>query len=224
MIEYISIHALRVESDCRSLDPAVPSNIFQSTLSVWRATKLSPMSVMVYTISIHALRVESDETLPNVGYGLYNFNPRSPCGERHVNAIANTMQTQFQSTLSVWRATQISTRGYPRNKISIHALRVESDIFVLHGFGVKNDFNPRSPCGERPNIDVKKGERKIFQSTLSVWRATNMGKESWNEWKISIHALRVESDLQSVSKSSILHYFNPRSPCGERRPIARNAV
>ena len=38
--------------------------------------------------------------------------------------------------------------------------------------------------------------RKKFQSTLSVWRATKLSSPLLEKWDIiSIHALRVESDL-----------------------------
>ena len=55
----ISIHALRKESDIRAYDGQAWS-IFQSTLSVRRATKTSVWRPLGVAISIHALRKESD--------------------------------------------------------------------------------------------------------------------------------------------------------------------
>jgi hypothetical protein len=56
--------------------------IFQSTLPVWGATRLSGYNLFFILISIHAPRVGSDSP-PNAGNtGAKYFNPRSPCGER----------------------------------------------------------------------------------------------------------------------------------------------
>ena len=168
----ISIHALRVESDANHRIKDLENEVFQSTLSVWRAT------APVYPLSPTAC----------------NFNPRSPCGERLFNKWSHITKNRFQSTLSVWRATLHlsltllfaifqSTLSVWRATIyiffhrysfaiSIHALRVESDYW--HNFKqlTRVNFNPRSPCGERlleksTNLNCLK-----FQSTLSVWRAT----------------------------------------------------
>ena len=58
-----------------------------------------------------------------------------------------------------------------------------------------NNFNPRSPCGERllPEHDTH--------------------ARNW----ISIHAPRVGSDLIDKNMDLQIGNFNPRSPCGERR-------
>ena len=102
-------------------------------------------------ISIHAPRVGSD-----IGFDGYNG-----------------IRTKFQSTLPVWGATipaRILSRYPP---ISIHAPRVGSDIiYNLLGFRLR-DFNPRSPCGERPTHKSTHSKLKTgFQSTLPVWGAT----------------------------------------------------
>ena len=57
-------------------------------------------------------------------------------------------------------------------RISIHALREESDDVVAPPRGFEVDFNPRSPWGERRDklFDLK--TNIWFQSTLSVRRAT----------------------------------------------------
>ena len=102
----------------------------------------------------------------------FNFNPRSPCGERPDPAIWDTSRGEFQSTLPVWGAT--AKRRFPRNRraISIHAPRVGSDQFLplpaLHKFA--------------------------FQSTLPVWGATVGVKLRELLVAISIHAPRVGSD------------------------------
>ena len=104
--------------------------------------------------------------------------------------------------------------------ISIHAPRVGSD--VVHDFILVylKDFNPRSPCGERPLVKFNAfysdnfnprspcGERREnhpnygkcgrFQSTLPVWGATSAKERSSEPSRISIHAPRVGSDLEDL--------------------------
>ena len=123
-------------------------------------------------------------------------------------------------------------------------------------------FNPRPPCGGRPLLPALRRENgKIsihalrvegdprgvrsqarqteFQSTPSVWRATNAGKPCGACTNISIHALRVEGDAEictavvavllisihalrvegDYERSNQEHgtqHFNPRPPCGGR--------
>ena len=79
---------------------------------------------------------------------------------------------KFQSTLSLRRATLRPLRHHRRNPISIHALLAESDQFGTIRANVEYDFNPRSPCGERLRNGIDSGYRP----------------------DISIHALLAESD------------------------------
>ena len=58
---------------------------------------------------------------------LFNFYPRSPCGERLDDILA----------------------GVNELLISIHALLAESDLWDLMGDLSYDNFYPRSPCGER---------------------------------------------------------------------------
>ena len=124
------------------------------------------------TISIPALREESDaKFMQIIQQAIFNFNPRSPWGERHFEIILITQQ---------------------------------------------DNFNPRSPWGERPPKNGPIKYHTIFQSTLSVRRATFYSRIIFNYFKISIHALREESDTVKLIRNSLLKYFNPRSPWGER--------
>ena len=126
----------------------------------------------------------------------------------------------FQSTLPVWGATitepELAKRLYisihaPRvgsdleyeralqdMRISLHAPRVGSDESIYLCMLVRDNFNPRSPCGERRLNSLARQRHARFQSTLPVWGAT----------------------LKMASLSRQSPYFNPRSPCGER-PLMR---
>ena len=110
-----------------------------------------------------------------------NFYPRSPCGERRKNSGTISIAFQFLSTLSLRRATG-SVRGISSGSaISIHALLAESDFREQFKYVVQcRNFYPRSPCGERPS------------------RTENEGPS----FCISIHALLAESDCLIHSKHS----------------------
>ena len=124
----ISIHALREESDSLWIDLESMTTSFQSTLSVRRATLSTAEIDSLCLISIHALREESDlipscvwKVCPSFQSTLsvrratchllriyprfFDFNPRSPWGERRMYA----------------------GKAFWINHISIHALREESD-------------------------------------------------------------------------------------------------
>ena len=146
-----------------------------------------------------------------------NFNPRSPCGERHRRAVVPFIYHGFQSTLPVRGATAVSSaaarnalsfqstlpvRGATfvanclakRNSISIHAPRAGSDFDLEVYNAGAGHFNPRSPCGERLRQGGLHGEQH----------------------GISIHAPRAGSDGSPCQDLSVAGNFNPRSPCGER--------
>ena len=78
-------------------------------------------------------------------------------------------------------------------------------------------FNPRSPCGERLLSTLA----ILFKDRISI-HAPRVGSDaslvrnSSMLKYISIHAPRVGSDNPYQASRSYPHYFNPRSPCGER--------
>ena len=116
----------------------------------------------------------------------------------------------------MWGATCVCNQEGHKAQISIHAPRVGSDITILFGDNIQNDFNPRSPCGERLGRETNSPESTLFQSTLPVWGATLTDVPSALAVDISIHAPRVGSDQSSFTKRARERNFNPRSPCGER--------
>ena len=186
----ISIHAPRVGSDQNAASAFSPKNQFQSTLPVWGAT--------VSVTKIAHLDVY--------------FNPRSPCGERQYHRrnsrfphrisihaprvgsdlilfISKILSQEFQSTLPVWGAT-------------CHTQAADG----------LTDFNPRSPCGERPPTSMEPSQVDRFQSTLPVWGATGGAFNNFNLEFISIHAPRVGSDRIANSiavKSSVFQSTLP---------------
>ena len=123
---------------------------------------------------------------------------------------------KFQSTLPVWGATVHHSCAFVNILISIHAPRVGSDEFPETDKPYPNNFNPRSPCGERLCALNAGFENYLFQSTLPVWGATADWTGVISTWifqstlpvwgatlladshdatcRISIHAPRVGSD------------------------------
>ena len=82
------------------------------------------------------------------------------------------MDALFLSTLSLRRATRLQSRTYQ----------------------AKDDFYPRSPCGERHAARLPRPAQIL----------------------ISIHALLAESDALVAGFATLYANFYPRSPCGER--------
>ena len=82
-IIHISIHAPRMGSDHADINCIIARYEFQSTLPAWGAT-----------YGFH--------TIGNV---TFNFNPRSPHGERRLRFFTFTAPLVFQSTLPAWGAT-----------------------------------------------------------------------------------------------------------------------
>ena len=112
------------------------------------------------------------------------------CGQSQV-------QTIFQSTPSVWKATAIYLAEDTEEIISIHAFRVEGDRCVCN----------------------KHLHRPEFQSTPSVWKATR-GKRQCKTIPRNFNP-RLPCGrrlLFTILQINIKAYFNPRLPCG-RRPI-----
>ena len=193
----ISIHALRKESDVLGISALCEHGLFQSTLSVRRATwslTHSSMTCLAFQstlsvrrataflwmpcafplISIHALRKESD-CLMLAPMPESHDTFQSTLSVRRATAARPVVcsHEKFQSTLSVRRATVAYGVDEDVRVISIHALRKESD--------------------SSPSCSLRGVER--FQSTLSVRRATVSAINKTPKLAISIHALRKESDF-----------------------------
>ena len=172
----------------------------------------------------------------------WNFNPRSPHGERREPQRKQNFRERFQSTLPARGATADTDSCKYIKSISIHAPRTGSDLIhqnnntlfsisihaprtgsdVIHsttGGAQMDNFNPRSPHGERQCTYHVSLVLSAFQSTLPARGATG----GWIEvernlsHRISIHAPRTGSDTRACLRWLQAPYFNPRSPHGERR-------
>ena len=152
------------------------------------------------------------------GIGAWDFNPRSPCGER----LGLEMPEYILLRISIHAPRVGSDSGINRENLLKTYFNPRSPCGERHraGDGIPwlPDFNPRSPCGERPLSAVVLRPSAEFQSTLPVWGATALALHASELAKISIHAPRVGSDAGfDCHFDAYFRDFNPRSPCGERR-------
>ena len=149
----ISIHALLAESDLRVMDGSKSSIISIHALLAESDNGYGQYYIRA-RISIHALLAESDHRRGIRRYLGAHFYPRSPCGERLVDAVKLAGTMLFLSTLSLRRATIFLPIHREQHTISIHALLAESDT--------RKD-------------ETQQSDRK-FLSTLSLRRATRVIK------------------------------------------------
>ena len=107
----------------------------------------------------------------------------------------------FLSTLSLRRATKPNKHQNPtRRFLSTLSLRRATAVNIQRP-AAKNDFYPRSPCGERRRGRLNSSGIQIFLSTLSLRRATPTGGQTFEINLISIHALLAESDTEAQSEA-----------------------
>ena len=169
--------------------------IFLSTLSLRRATlscSYAPFELYLF-LSTLSLRRATIQCVAN-GKWQNHFYPRSPCGERQNEWLGQFYEEVFLSTLSLRRATFFplalpfkvcisihallaesdlcERQGRFGNSISIHALLAESDQESVTYKSDREDFYPRSPCGERHLTLDGAYALEQFLSTLSLRRAT----------------------------------------------------
>ena len=144
------------------------------------------------------------------------FNPRSPHGERRPHTISSRAPYTFQSTLpargataicwtSLWGwifqstlpargATILRLRQHLRHRISIHAPRTGSDVFVLSQLRRLRIFQSTLPARGATCRKTRNALPAAFQSTLPARGATTRDGTMRVSKYISIHAPRTGSD------------------------------
>ena len=123
----------------------------------------------------------------------------------------------FQSTHSLRSATGGNFLYLVPKKVSIHALLAECDYIIKMYLTCRNSFNPRTPCGVRPQPAGNWKWYQRFQSTHSLRSATIGNRPARFRLKVSIHALLAECDTRRRFMNTSVFSFNPRTPCGVRR-------
>ena len=145
-------------------------------------------------VSIHAPRVGRDAVRVSRCGRTTSFNPRAPCGARHVRRCAvprpvivsihaprvgrdkarmevNTQILCFNPRAPCGARRSSRVRACKRG-VSIHAPRVGRDTEHSRSRSSARCFNPRAPCGARQNMAPVMRCFPEFQSTRPVWGAT----------------------------------------------------
>ena len=235
---YISIHTPLAGSDA-ALRKCWRSLIFQSTLPLRGATR--PDNWTIWPTGYFNPHSPCGERRGHARHQRHprHFNPHSPCGERQEDLENFRQLLEFQSTLPLRGATGHCHTLLSGHAISIHTPLAGSDACLSHTLPASANFNPHSPCGERPSPSRPKsrgnnfnphspcGERHvdamphswvdIFQSTLPLRGATRVRGDGTTMLVISIHTPLAGSDTEPPARRLRARDFNPHSPCGERQ-------
>ena len=179
--------------------PSVTASTFQPTLPARGATLLFLVGERAGKISTHAPRTGSDQRQMADIPQLPSISTHAPRTGSDTALEAAERLGLFQPTLPARGATGMGRR-YVRlwqdfNPRSPHGERP----VVSHACGLGADFNPRSPHGERPSWVQTIMDAVQFQPTLPARGATH-------------HWERVGMGAD---------HFNPRSPHGERPKSSR---
>ena len=167
-----------------------PTQVFQSTLPVRGATQKAELEAALGAISIHAPRAGSDKKRWGASRGL-KISIHAP---------------RAGSDIGMEEATHFS-------EISIHAPRAGSDARFRCFLLLCQNFNPRSPCGERPTRAIVLASILLFQSTLPVRGATSSPRKRLTYAMIFQSTLPVRgATMPSGSNSVPLPLFQSTLP------------
>ena len=132
---------------------------FLSTLSLRRATLAGPSGpAFLFNFYPRSPCGERPVRVVRTCWSPY-FYPRSPCGERHGQDVLLPAALEFLSTLSLRRAT-IGGSTNQTHKINFYPRSPCGErLFGNEAMGAgNNNFYPRSPCGERPRCHCLPGQ------------------------------------------------------------------
>ena len=190
----ISIHAPLAGCDSTATNKSSRPRGFQSTHPLRGATMGLGDQHHFQPISIHAPLAGCD-SIDRADHPLNrDFNPRTPCGVRHVQSKSPSQGRIFQSTHPLRGATEHSQTGVEGDAISIHAPLAGCDYHGCATLSTPFYFNPRTPCGVRPDRYALLAGQLHFnpRTPCGVRRCSGTGQQGFR-------------------------YFNPRTPCGVRQ-------
>ena len=169
----ISIHTPLAGSDFSWAEWTPNTTLFQSTLPLRGATRTptrsrrrgryfnphSPCGERLKSLPFAVSVILFQSTLPLRGATRtvrimrwrFYFNPHSPCGERLITYGTVSDYLTFQSTLPLRGATTLflvikSLKSLFQSTLPLRG----ATYFPFTCFNVLSNFNPHSPCGERP--------------------------------------------------------------------------
>ena len=132
--------------------------------------------------------------------------------------MSSTESQAFQSTHPLRGATWWTRRKRCRPEFqSTHPLR-GATFLAFGGFRLPFNFNPRTPCGVRPEVRRMESTLLHFnpRTPCGVRPATAIAAHMSAEFQ-STHPLRGATRVTPPAPRHPLH-FNPRTPCGVRPP------
>ena len=210
----ISIHSLRVEGDSGGVPEGLSAVISIHSLRVEGDLHQGNQS-RPGAISIHSLRVEGDAA----------------------SVVVKQLDSQFQSTPSVWRETlplcvsgfcilisihslrvegdSVLERGDEKMSISIHSLRVEGDRPDCSSAPRQQYFNPLPPCGGRHFCGILYISHKNF-NPLPPCGGRPMESMRHDDAMNFNPLPPCGGRLCDVRPHDEEGYFNPLPPCGGR--------
>ena len=214
----------RIVIDTNSPAHAESSPHVRRTLDINRESDIHAVAGTPQTpISIHALRKESDPGTLRLTKRSKNFNPHSPCGERPSPPAPSTRRANFNPHSPCGERPCWNIRPNAGSYFNPHSPCGERHTRT--GFRRPcRYFNPHSPCGERRYGKAVEQTVWEFQSTLPLRGATVRQGRGADRVGISIHTPLAGSDRLPSLPTKLLSYFNPHSPCGERRDSPTGAM
>ena len=149
----------------------------------------------IVSISIHTPLAGSDGTARPWSRPCGNFNPHSPCGERQYAYRHPSVKVEISIHTPLAGSDEAGA-----------AVLVKADVISIH-----------TPLAGSDSLLCGRYQYNKFQSTLPLRGATQIITIYTSQEKISIHTPLAGSDRPLSHSSFRTRYFNPHSPCGERR-------
>ena len=111
-----------------------------------------------------------------------------------------------------------SQASYAASQISIHAPRTGSDITAAGASAMGNNFNPRSPHGERPKHMAHRRKSHYFNPRSPHGERPRVHADFRRDvFDFNPRSPHGERPVPWAFSHRLFTYFNPRSPHGERR-------
>ena len=177
-----------------------------------------------------------------------NFNPRAPCGAR-LRRCRDPGCRYLISTHAPLAGRDCSWSRRSSRAAGFQPTRpLRGATYVLQDEAPPlSDFNPRAPCGARRWCGVRTARTATFQPTRPLRGATQRARKATRLSQISTHAPLAGRDSRKTAKElyenrfqptrplrgatqgrlrarAQMHHFNPRAPCGARRPFCRKRL
>ena len=191
----ISIHSLRMEGDLIHTRQKKPSLYFNPLPPHGGRHTISEKCNFFAVISIHSLRMEGDILTLPIDFQSGYFNPLPPHGGRLSCCRSDSLEQAISIHSLRMEGDNSRPGNLPGRSISIHSLRMEGDSLL----------DRRVVCD------------RIFQSTPSAWRETDVRIIAGIVFRISIHSLRMEGDNFTFFTILFENHFNPLPPHGGRQ-------